>query len=280
MPERGAVHRLLVMLLFFAGLFPVAFFSVVELGLAESTSSADSAAIVPQGDIDRFVENDAFGVGEKLSFDIRYGFISAGSATMEVARLIEFEGRPCYQLVTHANSNSFFSTFYKVEDRVQSILDATGIYSWRFEKNLREGSYRSDRLFVFDQRNQRVTGPKDTVSVPPFVQDALSTLFYVRTQPLEVGKSIWLDNFVDGKQYRLEVKIEGRETVTVAAGTFDCLVVEPITQSVGLFKHEGRLRVWLTDDRLRMPVLMKSKIVVGSITAELTDYQLGQVEEF
>ena len=42
------------------------------------------------------------------------------------------------------------------------------------------------------------------------------------------------------------------------AGSFDCFVVEPITQSVGLFKHEGRLRVWLTADRLRMPVLMKA----------------------
>jgi hypothetical protein len=280
MPERRVVRRLLLLLLFFVGLFPVAFFSIVELGLAESTSNADSAGVETPGNIDRFVENDAFGVGEKLTFDIRYGFISAGTATMEVARLIEFEGRPCYQLVTRANSNGFFSTFYKVDDRVESILDATGIYSWRFEKNLREGNYRSDRLCMFDQRNGQVTDTKDTASVPLFVQDALSTLFYIRTQPLEVGKSVWLDNYVDGKQYRMEVKIEGRETVTVAAGTFDCLVVEPITQSVGIFKHEGRLKVWLTDDRLRMPVLMKSKIVVGSITAELTDYQLGQIEEF
>ena len=64
------------------------------------------------------------------------------------------------------------------------------------------------------------------------------------------------------------------------AGTFDCLVVEPITKSVGLFKHEGRLKVWLTDDHLRMPVLMKSKVVVGSITAELINYELGEINEF
>jgi hypothetical protein len=57
-------------------------------------------------------------------------------------------------------------------------------------------------------------------------------------------------------------------------------VLEPITQSVGLFKHEGRLKVWLTDDHLRMPVMMKSKVVVGSIVAELVDFQLGGIDEF
>jgi hypothetical protein len=70
MPERRVVRRLLLLLLFFVGLFPVAFFSIVELGLAESTSSADSAGVETPGNIDRFVENDAFGVGEKLTFHI------------------------------------------------------------------------------------------------------------------------------------------------------------------------------------------------------------------
>ena len=84
-------------------------------------------------------------------------------------------------------------------------------------------------------------------------------------------------NFIDGKQYHLEAKVLERETVNVEAGSFDCYVVEPITQSVGLFQHEGQLKVWLTADRLRMPVLMKSKILVGSISAELTDYKLGDI---
>jgi len=47
-----------------------------------------------------------------------------------------------------------------------------------------------------------------------------------------------------------------------------------------IFKHEGKLTVWLTNDRLRLPIMMKTKVVVGSITAELTDYKLGRLEEF
>jgi hypothetical protein len=45
-----------------------------------------------------------------------------------------------------------------------------------------------------------------------------------------------------------------------------------------VFKQEGAIKVWLTDDRLRMPVLMKSKVFVGSIFAELEEYKLGNLD--
>lgn len=228
---------------------------------------------------ERMIENLAFGVGEKLSFDINYGFINAGTATMEVAALIEFENRPAFQIVTRAQSNDFFSSVFRVDDRVESITDAIGLFSWRFEKNLREGSYTSDRQYSFDQRANTVLYGDSLHRLEPFTQDALSAMYYVRTQPLEVGSSVVLSSFVDGRSSTLEVRVHRREKVTVEAGTFDCLVVEPITADVGVFKNEGKLTIWLTDDRVRMPVLMKSKVLVGSISAELTDYKLGEIFE-
>jgi hypothetical protein len=255
---------------------------LLSLGLGPSGVTAEPAADRTGHDstLSRTIDNVAFGVGEKLSFDVNYGFINAGTASMEVSKLIEFQGRPCYQIVTHANSNKFFTSFYKVDDRVESIIDAAGLFSWRFEKKLREGGYRAERSYQFDQVRNLVMEGKDTIPVEPYTQDALSVLYYVRTVPLEVGKSVYAYNYVDGKKMNLEVKVLKKEQITVAAGTFDCLVVEPLSQSVGVFKNEGTLRVWLTDDRLRLPVLMKSKILVGSISAELTDYHLGEIEEF
>jgi len=203
-----------------------------------------------------------------------------GTATMEVARLIEWQGRPTYQVVTTANSNKFFTPIFKVDDRAESLIDAIGLFSWRFEKTLHEGSYHAHRLSVFDQRLRKVEHEGDTLDVPPFVQDALSVLYFVRTLDLKVGESHFIDNFTDGKHYPLEVKVLEKEQITVEAGTFDCIVVEPLVQSVGVFKHQGTIKVYLTDDRLKMPVLMKSKVVVGSITAELTSYTLGDIETF
>ncbi len=118
------------------------------------------------------------------------------------------------------------------------------------------------------------------MEIAQYTQDAFSAIYYLRTQTLEVGDTVYIDNFTDGRFYSMKVIVHKKETVSVKAGTFDCILVEPVLHAVGVFKHSGKLKVWLTDDRLRMPVLMKSKVLVGSISAELTDYQLGDIETF
>ncbi len=280
MPEAGPLHKFLLGLVIVVGIAPLGYFVSVETGIAEATPAPVVDTVVTADPIGRYVDNLAFGVGEKLTFDVNYGFINAGTATMEVRRLIEWQGRPCYQIVTRARSSGFFSTIYPVEDSIESIMDAMGLFSWRFTKKLREGSYRADRQYSFDQREHFVVYHDSTYSLAPYVQDAISTFYYVRTQPLEVGKPVFVDAFVDGRKMRMEVKVHRKERVKVEAGTFDCFVVEPMTKAVGVFKHEGRLTVWVTDDRVHMPVKMKSKLAVGSITVELTDFQLGELADF
>lgn len=276
------VRNSVVFLLVVCGIAPLAYFIRVQYGMAQDELIVDpQVSLYPSHpNIDRRLDNIAFGVGEWLHYDLGYGFINAGTATMEVKEVVDYDGRPAYQLVSTAQSNKFFSSFYPVQDRVESIFDAVGLFSWRFEKKLREGNYRSLRQYSFDQVKHSVVYKGDTIDVAPYVQDALSVLYYARTQPLEVGKSIYIDNFTDGKNYPLEVRVLDKEHIKTKAGEFDCLVVEPLLQAAGLFKHEGKLTVWLTDDRVRLPVLMKTKVVVGSITAELTDYRLGRLEEF
>lgn len=280
MPKRSKFQTFILYTIIIIGLVPIFYFTSIEVGIAQAVAKEGDQPDLTEDSLDRYIENIAFGVNEKLNFDINYGFINAGTATMEVANLIEYQSRPCYQIITTAKSNSFFSSFYNVEDRVESIVDAVGIFSWRFEKKLREGSYSSDRMYEFDQREHLAFYDVDTTEIPPFVHDALSILYFIRTQDLVVGQSHFVENYIDGKQYKTEVKVVKKETIEVAAGSFDCVLVEPLMQSVGVFKHSGKLKVWLTDDRLKMPVLMKSKVLVGSISAELTDFQLGEIEIF
>jgi hypothetical protein len=228
---------------------------------------------------EREVLNLSFGVSERLKFKVRWGPIKAGNATMEIPEIIEYNGRKCFRIVSTAESSKFFSAFFKVRDRVESFTDVEGVYSLHFEKHIREGKFQADKSVDFDQLNHLALTDKDTIPVPPFVQDVLSALYYVRTQPLEIGKSLFVDNHTDKKNYTLEVKVLKKERVEVDAGTFDCVVVQPILQAAGVFEQKGTLTVWLTDDQKKMPVLMKSKVAIGSITTELTDYRPGRVGE-
>jgi len=229
--------------------------------------------------LSRFVVNDAFGVGEYLEFSVGYGFVKAGSATMQVREITQERGRPAFLIRTTATSNSFFDSFYPVRDTMLSHLDAIGFFSWRYEKHMREGDYRRDQVVDFHQDKGFAVDGADTVEIPIYAQDVLSALYYVRTQKLEIGQSLKVPNMTDRKNYDLEVRVLGRETIVTPAGEFTCLKVEPLLQAAGIFKHEGRITVWMTDDRLHLPVLMKSKIVVGAVHAELTGYRLGELWE-
>ncbi|MBD3168711.1 MAG: DUF3108 domain-containing protein [candidate division Zixibacteria bacterium] len=227
----------------------------------------------------RKVENRAWTVGESLKFVIRYGPIRAGTGTMSVKKIVDCGGHDTYHIVTTAQSAAFFSVFFKVDDRVESYIDTEGIYTRRFEKHIREGGYKADKVTNFDQVNHLAITGKDTIKTYPFVQDILSAFYYARTQDLEVGKPLFIDNHTDRKNYPLEVKVHRKQRVKTRAGTFNCILLEPVLRSSSIFENKGRLLVWVTDDQYKMPVLMTSKVIIGHITTELEWYRLPRIPD-
>ena len=89
---------------------------------------------------------------------------------------------------------------------------------------------------------------------------------------MKEGDKISLQNFYKDKTYPLDVRYLGKETIEVPAGEFRCIKVEPLVQEGGLFKSEGSIVVWMTDDERRMPVKVKTKVIIGSIDADLSEY--------
>jgi hypothetical protein len=228
-------------------------------------------------------QQKAFQLGENLQFKIRYGFVKAGEAEMNVLTLAEYNNQKVYHIQTRARSVTSFDWIYKVRDEVNSFIDYYGLYPLRFEKKLREGSYKAD-LFVdyFHEdslarvesiryeKNMNIRNRKTSqVTIPPYVNDILSAFYVVRNQDLKTGSSLYLFTNEKDKVYDLEVKIYSKEIIQVEAGTFRCFYVEPLLQGEGIFKQKGRLRVWLSDDQYKIPIQMTSEVLIGHITTEL-----------
>jgi hypothetical protein len=218
-----------------------------------------------------------FGPGEELRFAVKFGPVRAGDAVLSVRAAEPVDGEPVIRLVSTAESNRFFQTFFPVKDRVESLWSMVRFVPLRFEKHIREGKYEKDQLLVFQHDAGRVIDQKGRAhEIAPGAQDVLSAFYYVRSVPLAVGDTLRIPNHADGKSYVLPVRVLDKEEVEVPAGTFSCIVVEPLLGTAGLFKQEGRLTIWLTDDSRRMPVLMRSKVAVGAIVAELEAFRLGR----
>ncbi len=242
------------------------------------------AGVNAQSDF-RKIENKAFKQGERLNFEVNYGFITAGEAVMEVApELVTMNGRKCYDITFKVNSTSSFDMVYKVRDNYKTFVDAEGLFPWRFEQHIREGNYKRDFEAIFDQQNRKAktyTGefePKKfegEYDIPLYVQDVMSAFYYARTldfSSMKEGSSITLENFYKDNTYPLRIKFVGRETISVPAGKFRCIKLEPMVQEGGLFKSEGSIVVWLTDDQLKIPVKVKTQVLIGSIDADLKSY--------
>jgi hypothetical protein len=217
-----------------------------------------------------------FGPGESLRFTIEYGVVKAGTAWLEVGPMETYKGRTCYHLVSRAESNDVMSRIYKVRDRIDSLIDAEGLYTWRYKKRIREGNYQRDYDILYDPPTGKARYADGLrFDGKPWSKDGLAAFYFVRHLPLEVGKDIIVAHHSDRRSNDILVKVHGRETVKTPAGTFDCFVIEPIMEAGGLFKNSGRLSIWVTADERRIPVLMKSKIPVGSIDAVLQEIKSG-----
>ncbi len=278
-PLRGPLRTALVALLLLVSPGPA--------GLA--TPAQDSAVSLPDTSITSSVSLPApgqhevlppvarpFRPGESLRFSVQYGFIHAGTAWLEVPEEREWHGHDIFRLRARAESNTFFSTFYKVRNVIESYWDRDGRFSLRYHEDRREGSYRFKGTVDFDPDHHEARYDSgQEFPIPPRVQDALSSFYYTRYQALPIGGSLVFDYHASRRSAPLQIRVLGRERITVPAGTFDCVAIEPTLKAGGIFKNSGRLVIWITEDDRRMPVLMKSKLTIGSISVVLQDARPG-----
>lgn len=219
--------------------------------------------------------NHPFAVGEKLLFDVNYGFITAGKAEMSIPRLDTVLGAVTYKVQFTVRTTPTFDFFFEVRDRYETYLDTAGIFPWRFEQHIKEGKFTRDYTAVFDQVKKIAKTAEGDFPITPHVHDIMSAFYYARTvdySNYRPGSRIHLQNFYRGVENPLDVKYIGRQKISVSAGTFNCIIIEPLVKEGGLFKSEGRILIWLSDDELKIPVKVNTKVVIGSIDAELREY--------
>ncbi len=217
-----------------------------------------------------------FAPGERFTYAISWLNITAASAIMEVADSPPVQGRPTLRLLTVATSSPLVSKFYPVENRVESVVDAGTLVPQRMVFRRREGKRKNDFDVTFHQSEGAIISMKDGVTdkltAPPGIHDSISCLYYFRSLPsLVPGSSHMINVHHDKKNYKLEVRIEGIERLKGSWGEVETVRVLAIMPFQGIFLNEGNIRVWLTNDARRVPVMMKAKVIVGSVVARLVE---------
>lgn len=216
-----------------------------------------------------------FTIPERLEFDVSYTGITAGRAVQEIKTVANE-----IQIVSTAKSADWLKLFFPVNDRIESILFSgsspghIGVPRL-YRERISEGWTRRQKDAVFDRQKLEVSSrdlikkSESVTAISSKTYDPLSSFIYFRSIPLKIGSSYFIDVFDGKKLWNTEVQVLRREEVVTPLGRFKTIVIKPIMKFEGIFSRTGDIYIWLTDDDRRIPVQMKSKVKIGSITATL-----------
>ena len=217
-----------------------------------------------------------FGVGERSSYEVRFGGLKVGSGSMEVVATEPVRGRDTYHTVFRVRGGTFF---YKVDDRFESWMDTRTLASLRYVQDQQEGSKDRERHYeIFPEREAFVEQPRDGRHFPeqPSVKQPLddgSFVYFIRTVPLKVGETYEFHRYFRPDRNPVRIRVLRRERITVPAGTFDAIVVQPSIKAKGIFSENGQAQIWFSDDPTRVMLQMKSKLSFGSLNLYLTSHR-------
>ncbi len=226
----------------------------------------------------------AFQPGETLEYQIRWGFITAGYASLIVQEDKEFRSGNSLRITMAATTTTFLDTIYKVRDRFTSWLAPDLSQALEYRQKQEEGRYKRRLGVIFDPAKneavREINGElKAPITVKPGTFDPLGAMYAVRKRTdLAVGVTAELP-ISDGKTCVIgRGPILREETLKTPAGTFRTLVMEPEMLEVkGVFeKSQGaKILIWFTKDHRHIPVRISSKVMVGWFTADLIAIKSG-----
>lgn len=214
-----------------------------------------------------------FAVGERLDYRVKFGPLKVGKAYMSVEEIETVAGHPTYHLHSLIEGSTLF---YKLRDYQESWLDVAQLASRRYRQDTKQGSYERLREYEFDLEDQSyVRNDGETGSIPANALDDCSFVYFVRAIELEVGETYEWNRYYRFDRNPVILKVLRREMVKVPAGEFSTIVVRPIIKTGGIFSEGGEAEIYITDDERRIPVKLVTKLKVGSVILEMTDYAPG-----
>jgi hypothetical protein len=232
---------------------------------APAPTPASLAAAVPSHGLDTF----PFKVGERFQYAAKLGILRLGTAWLSVTGIDTVRGAESFVFEFGLETTTML---YKSRNVMQSWTGTQDLISRRFHKDTFEnGKARQYYYDIFPDSQvytqERKTGDHPSVSAP---LDDAAFFYFLRTVPLEVGKTYHYDRYFRRELNPVTIKVTKREKMELPDGReVQCLVLNPEVGEEGVFAPRAKALLWLTDDAQHIPVQIRSKLPFGTVTLQL-----------
>ena len=215
---------------------------------------------------------------EYLVYEFTWEGIPAARGTWTACRRRE-EDKVVVEVKGRAETLKPVDVLWDLQAKVKAIVGTTPVVPQRFSLYKRENSRRRDTIMDFDHaaKTVRITrigkhgNPRHYRADIVGQYDPVSAVFVLRGLTFTEGQTVTIDLQMGKDLYRVTLSVLQREDITVKAGTFRTVVIEPILYNVT--KNEPsdlrRARLWISDDSRHIAVKAESEVLVGTVSAEL-----------
>jgi hypothetical protein len=218
--------------------------------------------------------NLVFKPGEELKYEMSYGFITGGVASLSLNRT-RYQGKEVYHVKAIGRTVGVANAIYNVRDIYESYFDPVTGKPFKSVMDLKEGDYKNYGEVVFNHNEGTLesskSGKKEFGSKDIF--DIVSAFYHLRRSLTDIkpNDKVVIHTYFHDEPWDLVVRYKGVETIKTKLGKISCMKFKPVVQK-GTFEDEDALDIWISNDLNRIPVKVSMKFFVGSFKTELVKY--------
>jgi hypothetical protein len=216
--------------------------------------------------------------GEEMNYLLHMGFLPLGEAT--IAFRTDSSNCSSY-LYVNAGSTGFAKFIKNIRYQFGSCIDPSTGRPYFATTAVQEGNHFLKTEYYFDHYSRLDSSlvfskDFDSLAVKKNIFDLLSAFYYFRSnyasENLAQINRVTFTTFCEDITWDLTIRYAGKETIETMFGPKDCLKFMPITDVGTYFRTTDDMMLWVTNDMNKIPVRIYVDLKVGSITADLVNY--------
>ena len=207
-----------------------------------------------------------FKIGESLQYHAEFNRVRVGEAELKVSAIEEINTIKSYHIIYVAKTKGLADRLFKIRDQIDIWIDKEGFFTHRLIKNINQGNYKNKVDVRFDYNKSIAKTSTKEISIDFKARDSFSLFYYLRTILLNENDIMSFSSFEGRRIVDYKLQIKGNEIIRTELGSFTCTVIRPYQEGKNLFKNQGDIQIWMSDDERRLPVKIQIKMKFGSMT--------------
>ena len=207
-----------------------------------------------------------FKIGESLQYHAEFNRVRVGEAELKVSAIEEINTIKSYHIIYVAKTKGLADRLFKIRDQIDIWIDKEGFFTHRLIKNINQGNYKNKVDVRFDYNKSVAKTSTKEISIDFKARDSFSLFYYLRTILLNENDIMSFSSFEGRRIVDYKLQIKGNEIIRTELGNITCTVIRPYQEGGNLFKNQGDMQIWISDDEKRLPVKIQIKMKFGSMT--------------